>query len=47
MVTQAAGLTPDVLAGLKSDLKALLDAADGQPVTLSARANAVKGRVPG
>ena len=38
---------PELLATLRSDLKALLAAEDGKPVTLKATANAVKGRVPG
>lgn len=46
MVTQAAQLSPGMLATLRSDLKALLGAVDGRPLTLKATANAVKGRVP-
>lgn len=46
MATQAAQLSPELLATLRADLKALLKAEDGQPVNLKATANAVKGRVP-
>lgn len=47
MVVQAAQLSPEMLATLRSDLRTLLGAVDGQPVTLKATANAIKGRVPG
>ena len=47
MSAQAAGLSPEILETLRADLKALLGAEDGKPVTLKATANAVKGRVPG
>lgn len=47
MSAQAAQLSPELLAALRADLKALLGAEDGKPVTLTATANAVKGRVPG
>lgn len=46
MSAQAAQLGPEMLASLRADLKALLEAGDGRPVTLKATANAVKGRVP-
>lgn len=46
MAAQAAQLSPEMLATLRADLKALLEAVDGQPLTLKATANAVKGRVP-
>ena len=46
MSAQAAQLSPEMLETLRSDLKALLKAVDGQPLTLKATANAVKGRVP-
>lgn len=46
MAAQAAQLSPEMLATLKADLKALLGAEDGKPVMLKATANAVKGRVP-
>jgi len=47
MSAQAAGLSPEMLATLRADLKALLGAEDGKPLMLKATANAVKGRVPG
>ena len=47
MSAQAAGLSPEMREALRTDLKALLGAEDGKPVTLKASANAVKGRVPG
>lgn len=46
MSAQAAQLAPDMLANLRADLKTLLGAEDGKPLTLKATANAVKGRVP-
>ena len=36
-----------MLGSLRADLKTLLKAEDGKPLTLTATANAVKGRVPG
>lgn len=47
MAAQAASLPPEMLAALRSDLKSLLAAEDGLPVNLTARANAVRGLVPG
>jgi len=47
MSAQAAQLSPEMLANLRADLKTLLGAVDGKPLTLTATANAVKGRVPG
>jgi SAM-dependent methyltransferase len=47
MAAQAPGLSPEMREGLRTDLKALVGAVDGKPVTLTATANAVKGRVPG
>jgi SAM-dependent methyltransferase len=47
MLAQAAQLSPEMLGTLRADLKALLGAEDGKPLTLTATANAVKGRVPG
>ena len=47
MAAQAASLSPEMMATLRADLKILLAAGDGKPVTLKASANAVKGRVPG
>lgn len=46
MSAQAAQLSAELLATLRADLKALLRAEDGKPVTLKATANAVKGRAP-
>ena len=46
MSAQAAQLSPEMLANLRADLKALLGAEDSKPLTLKATANAVKGRVP-
>lgn len=47
MSAQAAQLSAEMLDTLRADLKALLGAVDGAPLTLKATANAVKGRVPG
>lgn len=47
MSAQAAQLAPELLATLRDDLKQLLGAGDGEPLTLTATANAIKGRVPG
>ena len=47
MSAQAAQLSPEMLANLRADLKTLLGAVDGKHLTLTATANAVKGRVPG
>ena len=47
MSAQAAQLAPEMLTNLRADLKALLGAEDGKPLTLTATANAIKGRVPG
>ena len=47
MASQAAQLSPEMLGSLRADLKTLLKAEDGKPLTLTATANAVKGRVPG
>lgn len=46
MSAQAAQLSAEMLETLRTDLKALLAARDGEPLTLKATANAVKGRVP-
>lgn len=40
-------MTPELKEEIRLDLRKRLGAEDGRPVTLSARANAVKGRVPG
>jgi hypothetical protein len=40
-------MTPNILDAIRTGLKHRLDAQDGKPITLSARANAVMGRVPG
>ncbi len=47
MAAQAAQLSPEMRETLRSDLKALLRAEDGKPLTLKATANAVRGRVKG
>jgi hypothetical protein len=47
VATLAATLSPEVKAEMRQTLKDRLGAVDGKPVTLSATANAVKGRVPG
>jgi SAM-dependent methyltransferase len=39
--------TPALMDEIREELRARLGAGDGAPVTLTARANAVKGRVPG
>src|SRR5882757_6517694 len=41
-----ATMTPDQLEGLKESVRTQLGANHGKPVTLSARANAITGRVP-
>lgn len=46
MSVQAKTLSAETRELLRNDLKALLRAEDGKPVTLTATANAVKGRVP-
>lgn len=46
MAAQAAQITPALKDQIREELRHRLDAGDGRPVTLSARANAVKGRVP-
>jgi hypothetical protein len=46
MSAAAAAMTPDVLAAIRSGLKERIKVDDGKPITLKARANAVKGRVP-
>lgn len=42
----ASHFTPELKEDVRQELRERLGAGDGQPVTLSARANAVKGRVP-
>lgn len=42
----SAQLTPALKDEIREELRHRLNAGDGRPVTLSARANAVKGRVP-
>ncbi|HXO73261.1 MAG TPA: SAM-dependent methyltransferase, partial [Bradyrhizobium sp.] len=41
-----ATMTPEQLEGLKERVRAQLAADRGKPVTLAARANAIRGRVP-
>jgi SAM-dependent methyltransferase len=47
MANAAAAMTPDIVEAIRTSLKQRLGAQDGKPITFSARANAVKGRVPG
>jgi SAM-dependent methyltransferase len=47
MASAAAAMTPDILEAIRTGLKQRLAVQDGNPITLSARANAVMGRVPG
>ncbi len=45
VATLAATLAPEVKAAIREELRQRLGAEEGRPVTLKARANAVKGRV--
>jgi SAM-dependent methyltransferase len=47
MSAALASMTPDVLRALRSGLRERLGAENGKPISLRARANAVKGWVPG
>lgn len=47
MTAFGSALTPELKDDIKQELRTRLNAAGGKPVTLSARANAVKGRVAG
>lgn len=46
LAAMASQITPALKEEIHEELRGKLNAGDGKPVTLSARANAVKGRVP-
>jgi SAM-dependent methyltransferase len=47
LAAAASTMTPERRQAIKAELGRRLGAADGVPVTLTARANAIRGRVPG
>ncbi|WP_421694477.1 class I SAM-dependent methyltransferase [Aestuariivirga sp.] len=46
MTAAAQALTPELRGEIAAELKEKLGVAEGEPITLSARANAIKGKVP-
>ena len=47
LATVSDAITPDMREKIRARLRERVGAADGRPITLTARAHAVKGRVPG